>query len=1759
MKILSNIELNVIATGNFGQLEAQLKSLQAQVVATNKALSGSGKALNSREMASLTNAFHESVMASGQFTSKLVSLSTAAEHLGQRLQKSKTTMQDYKQAISGVSKESNLYNQLAQRQVALQNSVIQTLGNGMARVYAQHKVDLTDSAMRQQVLTKAIIAQNTALKQGATKIINWGKNTQWAGRQLTAGLTMPIAMFSAGLAKMYNEVDVNLTKMAKVYGVGVKSATDAQIASIRGEVMGLAKDLGKQLGISASEVTDTAAQLAAAGLQGKELLASTAQASRMVVLGEADKQEAIKATIALQTAYKLNTTDLTEAVNFFNAAQAATSTSMADLIEAVPRVGPVVRGLGGSYKDMVAIVTALKEGGVPAGEAANAIKTSLGRIINPTEKAKKTMKGFGIDIEGIVNKNAGNLIGTLTELQSGLDSLSSLDRQRAIAELFGKFQFARMTALMDNFGKTGTQSAKVLEMMGMSASELATIADEQTKKIQQSASGRFKIAVETMKNTLMPFGESALNLFSTLIEKLTGFFDTLNDIPGPFKTLLKAIGMVGVVAGPIIMLTGLFGNLLGSLLKGTVNFKSLIVAVSNGVNPLKVFGKQLQLDTEESIAAARAEDLLGDSMKKNLTPVEIMTRAIEEQTAALQKLMSAQNSITSLNSGRTSSMALVGLGPTSNKKFTDVLSSHYFPFSQMSATKGEEGVLGAGGREGSARGVTTVGTTTLQKGIGTTVNDVIGKKMTILVKGYEEEVDILKREVASKLEASHTQEQINDALQRQFLTEEESIRLEASNKAARMIMTDKTSQTATAISERNSIALKEINAASKSLSGEALKNRLLEISGSLQTDINAMLSADADYLTYRAVLESEFNDALAQSTTREERLAAYRTQMQKYYEEELIEVRSMSDNLKTGVGATGRLNQSLRLAAEGATEIPIVIDELTAQLVSEVAEAEQIVQQGSGGGTGSLGRFANLRKMYSEGSAGKGRFGGIAGGVGNVLKQSPGIKFGAGMGIAIGGSMISDMLPEGTSGKQSLSMASQGAGIGMLFGPEGALIGAALGGVVGALQEFETNLKKSAAGLQSTLGATKEEFKALGIEISPLDTSLPGFNNKLAETVTAVDAFRKSIQEAADTSEMKQFVEQLKQAGANQSKIDEMVAQKARSLAFGGATKEQVQTAIAAYLQEAGLSRTNFDVASLFGQNGQVLSTVAGDAVRNALRSQGVQAGSQYQGTTVTEGESYLTTSIDYGTSKQVGNAANALKTSLEGLISTNTPLETFLATLKDIDSLDFAKGTNGGEALSIAMSNLVAEKPQLKSLYNSMLDSGMSSSDMMLRLRAAVAGVGDSIENLPRMTNVEIQVLLNQQAIANGTGLASTLANQIASKSQSGSGSSGSGASTAIDNKIKKYQALIDKIKEEQDIRKKIEDSEKRELEYSKQKLNLQNQLRSALASGNLLAAAEARQAIEVADAQKAQEDAGIKATDAADARIKELEDKIKKLEEKKSKQSGGGSGGGNAAGKTVEQITQEINDAEEKTMNLVNANSKLIKTYDNFIKSPEVKKFNEYLKKQGATPQQIAEENRKMWLSYKPTVEAIKGSQDFSDEVVAIAEKLRLNLEDPKQYATAARLAVDAIKNKLNEAKLSTTVEITPKMTKNQISFVTSTKGKNILDLLLKADGGYISGPGTSTSDSIPAMLSNGEYVINAGAVSKYGLGMFNAINAKRFASGGYVVPGAAKMAGGGMVSSINATFNITGDNPQEIAQEVMKIMDKINRRSQAVTRIG
>jgi hypothetical protein len=81
--------------------------------------------------------------------------------------------------------------------------------------------------------------------------------------------------------------------------------------------------------------------------------------------------------------------------------------------------------------------------------------------------------------------------------------------------------------------------------------------------------------------------------------------------------------------------------------------------------------------------------------------------------------------------------------------------------------------------------------------------------------------------------------------------------------------------------------------------------------------------------------------------------------------------------------------------------------------------------------------------------------------------------------------------------------------------------------------------------------------------------------------------------------------------------------------------------------------------------------------------------------------------------------------------------------------------------------------------------------------------------------------------------------------------------------------------------------------------------------------------------------------------------------------------------------------------------------------------------------------------------------------------------------------------------------------------------------------AEGGYISGPGSGTSDSIISRLSNGEFVVRAAAVQAYGAELFHSLNNMMipgFASGG-LVPSPVRMGGGNVPATSVLNLSIDG----------------------------
>jgi len=615
------IVTSIVANSDFSGLIADvqrvtnsLHKLQQEFAGSNRALSGQIDAANAM--------FAQTMLKTGQFSSHFVSLTSDVEKFGRNLDSGRLKLRDYFRVYQDQVKTSGgLIRDLAKQQVQLQNAVLQPLGRNAQglmqyNVHIPRGLDLTKN--KSAILRQELQIMNKVIQDGGVQLINWGKNTQWAGRQLTVGLTLPLVAFGKAAADAFKVADQELTRLTKVYG-DISGTSAQELGQIRKEVAATAKELSAAMGVNFSETIALAADIAATGKTGNELLSSVSETTRLAVLGEVDRQEAMKATLAIQSAFKQNTEELAETINFLNAVENQTSTTLNDLVEAIPKAGPVIKGLGGDVEDLALYLTAMREGGINASEGANALKSALASLINPTDVAVKKFQGFGIDLLGIVNKNAGSTTDTLFALQAALDRLNPLQKQQAIEQLFGKFQYSRLNALFENLGRQGSQTLQVLDLMKASASELESVANRELAAVTESAAGRYKRATESLRASLAGVGDDFLNIATKLINVLNKIIEFGQKLPDPIKKILAFGGAFTAIVGPVIMLTGVLANFFGYIIKGLGHFKALF----KGAEGFKLL-------TPEIIAAKNASQMLENEFYSDAKAADTLRLAIEK-------------------------------------------------------------------------------------------------------------------------------------------------------------------------------------------------------------------------------------------------------------------------------------------------------------------------------------------------------------------------------------------------------------------------------------------------------------------------------------------------------------------------------------------------------------------------------------------------------------------------------------------------------------------------------------------------------------------------------------------------------------------------------------------------------------------------------------------------------------------------------------------------------------------------------------------------------------------------------------------------------------------------------------------------------------------------------------------------------------------------------------------------------------------------
>ena len=650
---MADIESNVKVNIDTSDALTQLKLLQQQISAFQQAMKNAGAA-NAQAAAQMQSNLVNSINATGKFRANIQTIKTTAESFTESLEKNKMSIGEYFRYAGGASKtfgklfksEFETINQVARERVKeLQTQYIK-LGrdaNGAMKAISVRplSLDMESLAVKTQLAAQRQQLFNQLMKQGSTQLLNFGKNTQWAGRQLMVGFTIPLTLMGSAAAKAYMEIEKASISFKRVYGD--INTTAGETEKMVKQVQALASEFTKY-GLAVADTMDMAAKAAAMGKTGVDLLAQIDQAAKLSVLGNVDQAQALETTISLTNAFRVSTDELASSVDFLNAVENQTVVSIEDLTIAIPKAAPVVQQLGGDVKDLTFFLTAMKEGGINASEGANALKSGLASMINPTKKASDFLATFGVNIQAIVEGNKGDIKQTVIDFARALDTLDPLNRARAIEQMFGKFQFSRLSTLFQNVIAEGSQATKVAGLANQTAEELAVLSERELKKVSDSPMFKFQKSIEQMQAKLAPVGEAFLKAVTPIIEFVTKILDGFNNLSSGTKSFITILVTAVAGIGPILLMTfGLIANGVANVMKLFTNMKSFI---NKTTKPSDMLGEQTEYMNTEQLKAAAVAASLDQAHAKLKQTFDAERGAIEQLTQAYRNAVNAQQAFT---------------------------------------------------------------------------------------------------------------------------------------------------------------------------------------------------------------------------------------------------------------------------------------------------------------------------------------------------------------------------------------------------------------------------------------------------------------------------------------------------------------------------------------------------------------------------------------------------------------------------------------------------------------------------------------------------------------------------------------------------------------------------------------------------------------------------------------------------------------------------------------------------------------------------------------------------------------------------------------------------------------------------------------------------------------------------------------------------------------------------------------------------------
>lgn len=436
------------------------------------------------------------------------------------------------------------------------------------------------------------------------------RNLQQTGRQLTVGLTAPLAAIGASAFKVASDFEASMSKVKAVSG-----ATGAEFKQLEQ----LAKDLGKSTVFTASDVAGLEESFARLGFTTGEILNATEATLQLAQASGTDLANAADVAGSTLRAFGLDAAETGRVADVMASSFSQTALDVTSFQEAMKMVAPVAASAGLSVEETTALLGSLANSGIRGSQAGTALRriiSELGATSGDVagEIEKLAAKGLNLaDAKDEVGRNAQSALLILAKSTKTTDELTqSLNNSEGAS--------AAMAATMDDNAKGGIkrmQSAVEGAQIALGTA-LAPAVSDVAEKIASLANAFSNLSEGTQKNI------ARLGIFAASLGPIsTGLGGMVGGLRNAVKGL-KALRLA-ILANPV-------GALATALLAvGT----AAITFISMTGNMTEEQRENLRVTRDQNLELARQAGLL-----KNALKLELNTASVKDLQTALSTVRS---------------------------------------------------------------------------------------------------------------------------------------------------------------------------------------------------------------------------------------------------------------------------------------------------------------------------------------------------------------------------------------------------------------------------------------------------------------------------------------------------------------------------------------------------------------------------------------------------------------------------------------------------------------------------------------------------------------------------------------------------------------------------------------------------------------------------------------------------------------------------------------------------------------------------------------------------------------------------------------------------------------------------------------------------------------------------------------------------------------------------------------------------------------